>query len=66
MWSERTFIVIDINYYDYDSGTAHKAKTILLDLVLRQYGKKQDWVLIMWPKEDEPLSAHLGTKKSFG
>jgi hypothetical protein len=59
MWSERTFIVIDINHHDYDFATAHKAKTVFPVYVLRQHGKRRDWVLIRWPQEDEPLSAKL-------
>jgi hypothetical protein len=41
VWSERTFIVIDINHHDYDFGTAHKAKTVFPVFVLRQYGKSR-------------------------
>ncbi|CAG8165422.1 unnamed protein product [Penicillium salamii] len=59
VWSERTFIVIDINYHDYDFNTAHKDKTILPVFVLRQHGRRKDWVLIRWPKEDEHLAAQL-------
>ncbi|CRL30799.1 unnamed protein product [Penicillium camemberti] len=59
VWSERTFIVIDINHHDYDFWTAHKAKTVLPVFVLRQHGKRRDWVLIRWPQGDEPLGAQL-------
>lgn len=59
VWSERTFIVIDINHHDYDFGTAHKAKTVFPVFVLRQHGRRQDWVLIRCPQEDEPLGAQL-------
>ncbi|CAG8933767.1 unnamed protein product [Penicillium salamii] len=59
VWSERTFIVIDINHHDYDFGTAHKTKTILPVFVLSQHRKRRDWALIRWPKEDESLAAQL-------
>ncbi|CAP91183.1 hypothetical protein PCH_Pc13g01140 [Penicillium rubens Wisconsin 54-1255] len=45
--------------HDYDFGTAHKAKTVLPVFVLRQHGKRPDWVLIRWPQGDEPLGAQL-------
>jgi hypothetical protein len=59
VWSERTFIVIDINHYDYDFSTAHKAQTIFPVYVLRQYRKRRGWALIRWPPEDEPLSTKV-------
>ncbi|KAJ5115417.1 hypothetical protein NUU61_001176 [Penicillium alfredii] len=59
VWSERTFIVIDVNRHDYDFRTAHKTKTILPVYVLRQRGKNRGWVLIRWPQEDEPLAEKL-------
>lgn len=59
VWSERTFIVIDINHHDYDFSTANKAKTVFPVFVLRQHGKRRDWVLIRWPQGDEPLGAQL-------
>ncbi|CAG8128313.1 unnamed protein product [Penicillium olsonii] len=59
VWSERTFIVLDINHHEYDFGTEHKTKTILPVFVLSQHGKRKDWDLIRWPKEDESLAAQL-------
>lgn len=56
VWSERSFIVIDIHHRDYDFGTAHKTKKILPAYVLRQLGRSRGWALIRWPQEDEPLA----------
>ncbi|KAJ5542366.1 hypothetical protein N7535_004786 [Penicillium sp. DV-2018c] len=59
IWSERTFIVIDVNHHDYDFQTAHKTLAVLPVYVLRQLGKNRGWALIRWPQEDEPLAANL-------
>ncbi|KAJ5143316.1 uncharacterized protein N7515_002103 [Penicillium bovifimosum] len=59
VWSERTFLVIDVNRHDYDFHTAHRSKIILPVYVLRQRGKNRGWALVRWPQEDEPLAAKL-------
>ncbi|PLB55825.1 hypothetical protein P170DRAFT_506337 [Aspergillus steynii IBT 23096] len=59
VWSERAFLVIDINHHDYDFDTAHKDTAVFPVCVLRQRGRGRDWVLIRWPREDEPLAAML-------
>ncbi|KAJ5890801.1 uncharacterized protein N7473_007029 [Penicillium subrubescens] len=59
IWSERTFIVIDINNYAYDFLSAHEIKTVLPVCVLQKHKRRQDWVLARWPAEDEPLSEKL-------
>jgi hypothetical protein len=59
IWSERTFIVIDINNYAYDFRSAHEIKTVLPVFVLQKHKRRQDWVLVRWPAEDEPLSEKL-------
>ncbi|KAH8435263.1 uncharacterized protein LDX57_012894 [Aspergillus melleus] len=59
VWSERTFLVIDVNHHDYDFHTAHKTNAVLPVYVLRPHGKGRDWALIRWPQEDEPLAAKL-------
>lgn len=59
VWSERTFIAIDINDKDYDFATAHETKTIFPVYVLRQLKRRQDWALIRWPREDGHLSERL-------
>ncbi|KAJ5110333.1 hypothetical protein NUU61_001590 [Penicillium alfredii] len=59
VWSERTFMVIDINHHDYDFHTAHKTKAILPVYVLQQRRRNRPWTLIRWPQEDGPLAASL-------
>lgn len=59
VWSERTFLVIDVNNHDYDFHTAHKTNTILPVYVLRQHGKRRGWVLVRWLREDERLTTEL-------
>ncbi|CAG8948023.1 unnamed protein product [Penicillium salamii] len=59
VWTERTFIVIDINRHDYDFETADEDKTILPVSVLRQHGRRKQWVLVRWPREDENLATQV-------
>lgn len=59
IWSERTFIVVDINRNDYNYDTAHKCKNILPVYVLRKHGKPRRWVLIRWPQQDESLMRQI-------
>ncbi|CAG7956065.1 unnamed protein product [Penicillium salamii] len=59
VWTERTFIVIDINRHDYDFETADEDKTILPVSVLRQHGRRKNWVLVRWPREDENLATQV-------
>ncbi|PLB55657.1 hypothetical protein P170DRAFT_506212 [Aspergillus steynii IBT 23096] len=59
LWSERTFIVIDINNRDYNFRTAHKNTTVFPVYVLRQHGRRQDWVLVRWHQLDERMSLQL-------
>lgn len=59
VWSERTFIVIDVNHRDYDFHTAHESKTILPVYMIRQHGRNRGWALIRWPQEDERLATSL-------
>jgi hypothetical protein len=59
IWSERTFIVIDINNHAYDFRTAHETRTVLPVYMLQKHKRMQDWVLVRWPAEDEPLSEKL-------
>ncbi|KAJ5788979.1 uncharacterized protein N7518_005990 [Penicillium psychrosexuale] len=54
VWHSRTYIVVDINHLDYDFNTAHKIKKVFPVYILR-HGKKRGWILIRWPREDEPL-----------
>jgi hypothetical protein len=58
VWSERTFIVIDINHFDYDFGTAHKIITIFPVYVLR-HTNSRGWTLIRWQAEDASLGEKL-------
>ncbi|KAJ1713570.1 hypothetical protein NYO67_4289 [Aspergillus flavus] len=59
VWSERTFLVIEINRRDYDFNTAHKCKTIVPVYVLRQHGESRRWTLVRWPQLDETLMAQI-------
>ncbi|OGM48985.1 hypothetical protein ABOM_003096 [Aspergillus bombycis] len=57
--SERTFIVMDINTRDYDFRTAHNNTTVFPVYVLRQHGRRQNWVLLRWHQLDERISLQL-------
>ena len=72
VWDDQIFINIDINWDNYNYGTAHKDETILPVHVLRKH--RGNWVLIRWPQEDERVAAELaelhhvtgyGTKTPF-
>ncbi|KAJ5794988.1 hypothetical protein N7457_001587 [Penicillium paradoxum] len=57
--TERTFIVIDVNHHDYNYHKAHRDKEIVPVHVLRQHGKRREWFLVRWPREDEYLCTQL-------
>ncbi|KAB8259363.1 hypothetical protein BDV32DRAFT_159301 [Aspergillus pseudonomiae] len=59
VWSERTFMVIDINNRNYDFRTAHNNTMMFPVYVLRQHGRRQTWVLIRWHQLDERMSLQL-------
>ncbi|KAL4935429.1 hypothetical protein BDV06DRAFT_234319 [Aspergillus oleicola] len=59
VWSHRTFLVLDINYAEYNFETAHKDRTILPVYVIRQYRRRTKWALVRWQPEDVPLAANL-------
>lgn len=64
---DRTFMVIDVNNFDYNSDTAHETKTILPVYVVWQHMRK-GWFIIRWPQEDVPLAtkvAELHTLNGF-
>ncbi|PLB46011.1 hypothetical protein P170DRAFT_439697, partial [Aspergillus steynii IBT 23096] len=55
---DRTFMIVDVNNFDYDFDTAHKTETILPVYVLWQH-KRKGWFLIRWPQEDGPLATKV-------
>ncbi|KAJ5558770.1 hypothetical protein N7535_009351 [Penicillium sp. DV-2018c] len=59
VWSERTFIVIDLNNRDYNFRTAHNNMTVFPVYVLRQHGRRQNWALIRWNQLDQRMSLQL-------
>lgn len=59
VWSERSFLVIDINHHNYDFGKAHQDETIFPVYVLQRRGKRREWAMTRWPPEDKSLSDEL-------
>lgn len=59
IWSERSFLVIDIDRHDYDFDTAHKCKTVVPVHILRQHRRLDRWALVRWPQQDEPLASQI-------
>lgn len=58
VWSEHTFIVLDINNYAYNFRLAHEVRTVL-PVYLLQLKSRQGWALARWPAGDERLSEEL-------
>ncbi|KAL4964091.1 uncharacterized protein BDV14DRAFT_201113 [Aspergillus stella-maris] len=59
IWTDRTFLVLDINNNEYNFETAHNDRTILPVYVIRQYRRNSKWALIRWAPEDILLAANL-------
>lgn len=59
IWSERSFIVIDLNHHDYNYDTAHHCQKVLPVYVLQQQGRSRRWALTRWPQEDKSLMMQL-------
>jgi hypothetical protein len=59
LWSEHTFIVININNHAYDFRLVHEIKTVFPVYVLQKQSRRQTRVMVRWPAEDEPLSEKL-------
>ena len=58
IWSDRTYMAIDINHHDYKFDTAHKSTAIFPVFVLGKH-RKRGWKIVRWPQGDELIAEKL-------
>ena len=58
VWSDYTFLAIDINHHDYNFDTAHRSTAIFPVFVLTKK-RRRGWQLMRWPVGDKMLAENL-------